>query len=175
MNGTSILNDFDFPVKPLPSPGAGCFAVRLARGLFDCGANLAILDYNLEAAQKLVSELAARPANGKSIAVQVNVLQPESVRAAIETTGNAFGRVDGLINGAGGSKPDATSTEKSFFDLPPEAIRMVFDLNLLSAISFTVCWTFDGKPGRGYPQYLIHEFLPPPHPHPCIFRRQAGP
>ncbi len=136
MNGTSILNDFDFSGKTIAiTGGAGVLCSELARGLFDCGANLAILDYNLEAAQKLVSELAARPANGKSIAVQVNVLQPESVQAAIETTGNAFGRVDGLINGAGGNKPDATtSTEKSFFDLPPEAIRMVFDLNLLGTI-----------------------------------------
>jgi len=46
-----------------------------------------------------------------------------------------FGRVDVLINGAGGNKKDATcSHPTTFFDLPDSAIRMVFDLNCLGTI-----------------------------------------
>jgi NAD(P)-dependent dehydrogenase (short-subunit alcohol dehydrogenase family) len=46
-----------------------------------------------------------------------------------------FGRVDGLINGAGGNSPGATARpDLSFFDLPEDALRYVFDLNLLGTI-----------------------------------------
>ncbi len=46
-----------------------------------------------------------------------------------------FGRVDILVNGAGGNKPAATtSPEQPFFDLPAEALRWVFDLNLMGTI-----------------------------------------
>jgi NAD(P)-dependent dehydrogenase (short-subunit alcohol dehydrogenase family) len=46
-----------------------------------------------------------------------------------------FGRLDGLINAAGGNRPDATtSPDRSFFDLPEEALRFVFDLNLMGTI-----------------------------------------
>jgi len=40
-----------------------------------------------------------------------------------------------LINAAGGNRPDATtSPDRSFFDLPEEALRFVFDLNLMGTI-----------------------------------------
>jgi NAD(P)-dependent dehydrogenase (short-subunit alcohol dehydrogenase family) len=46
-----------------------------------------------------------------------------------------FGGVDALINGAGGNKPEATtSPERTFFDLPEAALRFVFDLNLMGTI-----------------------------------------
>jgi NAD(P)-dependent dehydrogenase (short-subunit alcohol dehydrogenase family) len=46
-----------------------------------------------------------------------------------------FGRVDILINGAGGNKSQATTNpEQSFFDLPADALRWVFDLNLMGTI-----------------------------------------
>jgi NAD(P)-dependent dehydrogenase (short-subunit alcohol dehydrogenase family) len=47
----------------------------------------------------------------------------------------AFGHVDILINGVGGNKPQATtSAEARFFDLPTEALRWVFDLNLMGVM-----------------------------------------
>ena len=46
-----------------------------------------------------------------------------------------FGHIDILINGAGGNKPAATTNpEQSFFDLPADALRWVFDLNLMGTI-----------------------------------------
>ena len=46
-----------------------------------------------------------------------------------------FGRVDCLVNGAGGNSPGATARpDLSFFDLPEDALRYVFDLNLLGTI-----------------------------------------
>jgi len=46
-----------------------------------------------------------------------------------------FGQVDILINGAGGNKPQATTSQDlKFFDLPADAFRWVFDLNMLGTI-----------------------------------------
>jgi NAD(P)-dependent dehydrogenase (short-subunit alcohol dehydrogenase family) len=52
-----------------------------------------------------------------------------------------FGQVDILINGAGGAKREATTSEElSFFDLPEEAVRWVFDLNFMG--TFLACQVF---------------------------------
>jgi NAD(P)-dependent dehydrogenase (short-subunit alcohol dehydrogenase family) len=75
------------------------------------------------------------PAGCNTLAVAADVLDPESLRRAAQTVIDRFGRVDALINGAGGNRPQATtSAEVPFFDLPPEALRWVVDLNLLGTI-----------------------------------------
>jgi NAD(P)-dependent dehydrogenase (short-subunit alcohol dehydrogenase family) len=59
----------------------------------------------------------------------------ESVRKAAAEVMHRFGRVDCLINAAGGNQPQATtSPDLKFFELPTEALRWVFDLNLLGTI-----------------------------------------
>jgi NAD(P)-dependent dehydrogenase (short-subunit alcohol dehydrogenase family) len=83
----------------------------------------------------MVDSLEPKPGSGRAIAVQGNVLQAESVQAAVDQTLAEFGKIDGLINAAGGNKPDAsTSDTKSFFDLSVDALRWVFDLNLIGTI-----------------------------------------
>lgn len=115
--------------------GAGVLGAEMAKALFDCGANVIIMDYNLDAAQKAVKNLGVSKVNAQGLAIQANVLESDSVKAAIETVVNKFGKIDGLINAAGGNKPQATTTpEVPFFDLPVDAIRWVFDLNLLGTI-----------------------------------------
>lgn len=107
----------------------------MARALCACCANVAILDYNLQAAQKTAESLAAGPGGGRALAVQGNVLQVESVQAAVDLVLAEFGAIDGLINGAGGNHPDAsTGPERPFFDLPLEALHKVFDLNLMGTV-----------------------------------------
>ncbi len=60
--------------------------------------------------------------------------KPASESAA-KTVIAEFGRVDILVNGAGGNKPAATtSPAQAFFDLPEDAIRWVLDLNLMGTI-----------------------------------------
>jgi NAD(P)-dependent dehydrogenase (short-subunit alcohol dehydrogenase family) len=52
-----------------------------------------------------------------------------------ETVLKKFGKIDGLVNAAGGNKPQATtSPDLSFFDLPVDALRWVFDLNILGTM-----------------------------------------
>jgi NAD(P)-dependent dehydrogenase (short-subunit alcohol dehydrogenase family) len=63
------------------------------------------------------------------------VLKRETRVLAREVIRREFGRIDGVIIGAGGNLPDATTTpDQSFFDLPEEALRFVFDLNLMGTI-----------------------------------------
>ena len=87
------------------------------------------------------AECVAREINdggGQAIAVQADVLSRDSLEALARQALDAFGRIDILINGAGGAKAEATTSEtQPFFDLPEEAIRWVFDLNFMGA--FLAC------------------------------------
>lgn len=115
--------------------GAGVICGAMAKGLFELGANVAIFDYNLEAASAMVSKLNSLGGPGKAQAVKCNVLDMQSIRDGFDQVLQTFGKVDGLINGAGGNKPDATTTDtKTFFELDSAAIRWVFDLNILGTI-----------------------------------------
>jgi NAD(P)-dependent dehydrogenase (short-subunit alcohol dehydrogenase family) len=91
------------------------------------------LGLHLERAEALVRKIRAE--GGTAIPVGVDVLDRSSVEAAMASVLAEFGRVDVLINGAGGNKAEATTSEKlSFFDLPAEAMKFVFNLNLLGTV-----------------------------------------
>jgi NAD(P)-dependent dehydrogenase (short-subunit alcohol dehydrogenase family) len=86
-----------------------------------------------ETAQRVANDIVE--AGGKAIALRCDVLDKTSLEAARDAALSRFGRVDILINGAGGNKQQAsTSADLSFFDLPYEALRWVFDLNLLGTL-----------------------------------------
>jgi NAD(P)-dependent dehydrogenase (short-subunit alcohol dehydrogenase family) len=110
--------------------GAGVLCASICRELAAKGARVAVLDLRAEAAEALATEI------GKgAIGLSCNVLDRADVEAVAKQIIKTFGRVDILVNGAGGNKPEATtSPEQSFFDLPAEALRMVFDLNLMGTM-----------------------------------------
>jgi NAD(P)-dependent dehydrogenase (short-subunit alcohol dehydrogenase family) len=110
--------------------GAGVLCAAMCRVLAEAGAKVAVLDLRPESAQALAIELGQR-----AIGLECNVLDKDSVELAARKVMEAYGRVDILINGAGGNKPQATANPgQSFFDLPAEALRFVFDLNLMGTI-----------------------------------------
>lgn len=110
--------------------GAGVLCAALCRALAEAGAKVAVLDLRLEPAEALAAELG----NG-AVGIACNVLDKTSIEAASQKVLGIFGRVDILINGAGGNKPQATTNaERPFFDLPADALRWVFDLNLMGTI-----------------------------------------
>lgn len=113
--------------------GAGILGGEMACALVGCGANVAVLDLD----PALVDRLAGRldSGSGRWLAVGGNVLQPESLARAEETIRAEFGPVDTLINAAGGNHPTATTgADLDFFELPEEALRFVFDLNILGTV-----------------------------------------
>lgn len=110
--------------------GAGVLCAAMCRALAEAGAKVIVLDLRLEPAEALAAEIG----NG-ALGVACNVLDKPSVETAAQKVVETFGRVDILINGAGGNKPQATTNpDQSFFDLPADAIRWVFDLNLMGTI-----------------------------------------
>jgi NAD(P)-dependent dehydrogenase (short-subunit alcohol dehydrogenase family) len=111
----------------------GVLCGMMARELAKAGARVAVLDILPEAARKVADEITA--AGGEAIAVAVDVLDRASITAGAEAVMARWGRVDGLINGAGGNRKQAsTSPELSFFDLPQEAFQWVFDLNFIGTL-----------------------------------------
>ena len=113
--------------------GGGILCSAMAKALATQGAHVAVLDLNVEAAQKVASEI--QDNGGRAIAVQANVLQKESLVEAAANVHGELGKMDILINGAGGNKPDATaSPNQSFFDIPLDAVQWVFNLNCLGTI-----------------------------------------
>jgi len=113
--------------------GGGVLCGALAKALAKAGAKVAVLDLVEAAANKIVEEI--KSTGGGAIAVKCNVLEKDTLEAAREKIIAEFGKIDILINGAGGNKKEATtSPELSFFDLPPDAIRFVFDLNFIGTL-----------------------------------------
>jgi len=113
--------------------GGGVLCRTLATALAREGAHLAILDIDAEAASRVASDICAQ--GGTAIAVEANVLQRASLEQAAEQVLQRFGQVDFLLNGAGGNKKEATTSDSlEFFDLPEDAIRWVVDLNLTGTI-----------------------------------------
>lgn len=113
--------------------GAGVLCASMCKALAAVGASVAILDLNEEAAQKLAAEIKLE--GGKAEGFACNVLDKENIETVASKVIAKFGSIDILINGAGGNKPQATtSQDMKFFDLPADAFRWVFDLNLLGTI-----------------------------------------
>ncbi len=110
--------------------GGGALCGAMAGALGAAGVKVAVLDLKVEAAEEVASSITSQ--GGEAIPVEVDVLDRASVEAAREKVVGAFGRADILVNGAGGNKPQATTSDDvEFFDLPADAVRWVFDLNFL--------------------------------------------
>jgi NAD(P)-dependent dehydrogenase (short-subunit alcohol dehydrogenase family) len=107
---------------------AGIIYSTLAKGLGARGAKVALLDLFGDKAQEIAEQI--RVEGGDAIGITCNVLEADSVQAALDTIVKTYGRVDVLINGAGGNRPGATVPRDGVFtDLPLEEIEKVFALN----------------------------------------------
>jgi NAD(P)-dependent dehydrogenase (short-subunit alcohol dehydrogenase family) len=113
--------------------GGGVLPGAIARGLAVRGARLALINRRLAKAEQVAEEI--QVAGGQTIALAADVTDRASLEAAAKNVLAAFGRINHLINGAGGNRPGATVTpDRTFFDLPIEELRAVFDLNFTGAV-----------------------------------------
>jgi len=111
----------------------GVICSELAKDMATAGAKIALLDLSAERAQAAADVIIK--AGGEAIAVETDVLSPESLENAKASVLEKFGKIDILINGAGGNSPKATTNpDQSFFDLPADAIKWVFDLNFMGTV-----------------------------------------
>ena len=135
----------------------GIICGGIAKALAPSKAKIAILDLNLDAAQKVADEVNA--IGGIAKAYKANVLEKDSLEAVKKDINAEFGTIDILINGAGGNNPRATTSnethelgkeyEKDFFALDESGVRFVFDLNFLGTFIPTQVFAKDmlGKKG----------------------------
>lgn len=140
MNSKDLKNLFNVEGKVIVlTGGAGVLCSSMVRGLGWAGAKPVILGHTQKKIDKLAAELKAE--GMEVLAVRTDVLKKKELEVAARKVVDTFGRVDALINGVGGNRPEATTRpDLSFFDLPEDAVREVFDLNFLSA--FLSCQVF---------------------------------
>ena len=125
----------------------GVLCSRLAEALAENGYKIAVLDLRMEAADSVVARIKAN--GGTAIGVEANVLEKDNLIRAKKKVNNTFGKIDILINGAGGNHPMGTTSNpffkledlenkkegfKSFFDLDPKGIEFTFNLNFLGTL-----------------------------------------
>ena len=128
----------------------------IANDLANQGLKVAVLYLKEEAAQAVADEI--KKDGGEAIAVQCDVLSPESLENARKIVTEKYGVCDLLINGAGGNSPLGTTTKeklelsdlaekaegvKTFFDLDPKGIEFVFNLNFLGTLLTTQAFAKD--------------------------------
>jgi len=113
--------------------GGGVLCSALAVGLAKAGVRVALLDLDERKATQSLDQVIA--VGGEGMAISASVLERDDLERASSTVLDRFGQIDILINGAGGNHPKATtSDENTFFDLPEESVRFVFDLNFLGSL-----------------------------------------
>ena len=142
--------DLDLGGKVVVITGAGgVLCSGFAKTAAACNAKVAVLDLNLDAAKKVADEIISD--GGTAVAVKANVLEKASMEEAKKIVDEKLGSCDILINGAGGNNPNGSTTKdyleaddlennaeisgvKTFFDLDPDGISFVFNLNFLGTL-----------------------------------------
>ncbi len=125
---------FDLSGRVAVVTGAtGVLGGAMASGLARAGARVGVLGRRKERAEEVAAEVENR--GGEALALPADVLKREQLEAARDAMLERWGRVDILVNAAGGNVPAATVAEDAtFFELPEESLREVFDLNLLGTV-----------------------------------------
>jgi NAD(P)-dependent dehydrogenase (short-subunit alcohol dehydrogenase family) len=109
--------------------GTGVLGGAMARGLARAGAKVGVLGRRREQAEAAVALIEAE--GGCALALPADVLARGQLEAARDAVVERWGRLDVLVNAAGGNMPAATlDPGRSFFDLPVEGMQQVIALNL---------------------------------------------
>ncbi|MCR4778153.1 MAG: SDR family oxidoreductase [Lachnospiraceae bacterium] len=138
--------NIDLTGKTVVITGAGgVLCSAFAKAIAKEGAKVALLDLNEDAAKEYAKEI--RDEGGIAYGYKANVLEKESLLAAAELIHKDLGTADILINGAGGNNKRANTDKEyyfkgdeldkdvvSFFDLDPEGVQFVFNLNFLGTL-----------------------------------------
>jgi NAD(P)-dependent dehydrogenase (short-subunit alcohol dehydrogenase family) len=149
------MNDLNLENKvAVITGGAGIICSVMAKSLAAQGVKTVILDLNKKAADE-VAKTIEKESGTPSIGVSASVLDKSSLETARKEIHEKFGKVDILVNGAGGNSPDATTrTEKmegtenekledTFFGLQIEGFDKVFDLNFKGTLLPSMVFAID--------------------------------
>ncbi|PJF28175.1 MAG: D-mannonate oxidoreductase [Phototrophicales bacterium] len=113
--------------------GTGVLGGMMARGLAQAGAKVAVLGRRADKAQAASEVILSE--GGMALPLAADVMDAPSLLEARERIMAEWGRIDILVNAAGGTTPAATiAPDQSFFDAPLEPMREVIDLNLIGTL-----------------------------------------
>ena len=113
--------------------GYGILGSCMAKHLAKEGAKVVILGRNRQKGEALASEI--RKEQGEALFLSADALDKTSLEEAREVVLARYGRMDVLVNLAGGNQAGATiPPDKTFFDLDVSAFRGVVDLNLFGTV-----------------------------------------
>lgn len=113
--------------------GAGVLGSNFANVLAKQGVIVGIVSQSIEKANKTVEAIESN--GGKAFAVQANVLNKEELENARDIIVEKYGRLDILINAAGGNMPGATiSPDQAIFDMKVDELQKVVDLNIIGTM-----------------------------------------
>ncbi|RLD28510.1 MAG: D-mannonate oxidoreductase, partial [Bacteroidetes bacterium] len=134
--------------------GGGAIGSSLGIYLSKMGIKMAILDLNGARALEVAEEITAKTGN-EAIGVETSVLDKESLLAAKKTINTKLGKVNFLINAAGGNSPKGTTDlevleniseenmQKSFYGMDIDGFRKVYDLNFNGTLLPTMVFSTD--------------------------------
>lgn len=113
--------------------GGGALGSCIAKSLSQSGVKIAILDLTLESAQRTVE--AIEEEGGIAIGFSADVLSMESIDNISKQIIQKWGKVDILLNAAGGNMPGATiAVDQTIFDLSMDDFKKVTELNLNGSV-----------------------------------------
>lgn len=125
---------FDLSGKTaLITGGTGVLGSAMAVGLAGAGVKVAVLGRRAEAAEVVVKQIKAN--GGEAVFIQADVLDADGLEKANQKMVSMYGRIDILVNAAGGNMPGAViAPDKTFFDLEIPEFEKVVDLNLTGTV-----------------------------------------
>ena len=114
--------------------GTGAIGRGMCAGLAAAGAAVVVMARDQAKITQTVDEI--MQAGGAASGISADALDKAALEAASKRILDQYGRIDIVVNGAGGNKPEATAVpgQRNFFDLPPDAMEWVFNLNFTSAV-----------------------------------------
>ena len=130
------MNLFDIKDRVVVMTGAtGVLGTSIIRYFASQGAKVVLIvrERSLAKGERMVQDI--RNSGGDALCVQADVMNKESLETAYARVMEEYGRVDVLMNAAGGNMPAATvAPDKTIFDLDTDAVKTVSDLNLFGTV-----------------------------------------
>ena len=113
--------------------GTGVLGKAIAIHLAEEGAKVVILGRKAEVGNALVNEIKQK--GGEAMFLTTDVMNRNALEQNLTDILATYGRVDALLNAAGGNMPGATiAPTGTFFDLKVEEFQKVLELNLLGTV-----------------------------------------
>lgn len=129
--------------------GTGILGGAFVDAIVEAGGTVGILGRKEEVASARAAAIESK--GGKAIALAADVLSEESLQAAKEKVLSRFGKIDGLVNAAGGNMPEGVlQPDEDIFEMNMAGMKKVMDLNLWGTLIPTqVFGEAIAKAGRG--------------------------